>query len=125
MTNLHTIIQHPTKWEQIALGYDKLLFYEPACHNQCTDLCLIHTTPNTLTNDYTNQNQHIHPRPQQHTNHPLHPTHLEHPKPPLYILKDCTHFPIYLIANNRTHKYKYKYKILKNIYILPMPIITS
>lgn len=42
----------PNKIEKLTLGHAMLLLCSPTCHNQCTDPCLIHTTPNTIKNEY-------------------------------------------------------------------------
>ena len=83
------------------------------CPTQCTRQCPTHTTPNTLKDEYKILNHNIPLNPQIHHIHVPPPTMVEYPKPPLYILKDPIHFPIYKIKNDRPCKYTDKYKIKK------------
>ena len=109
-----TYYNKPTKTEKIALEYARKLFCEPICLIQCTHSCSTHRTPNTLNNEYKILNHNIHIRPQEyHTQLPPSLS-LEHPKPPSYIIKDPTHFPIQSIRNDRPCAYTNKYKITKN-----------
>ena len=103
----------PTKTKKLTLNQAKTLFCKTPCHSQCPNMCLTHTTPNTLKNEYHVQNHNIHTRPREHNTHPPPPPPLEYRKPPLHILKDPTNFPIHIILNNRPSTYKDKYKITK------------
>ena len=108
-----TYYNQPTKTEKIALEYARKLFCESICLTQCTHPCPTHTTPNTLKNEYKILNHNTHIRPQEHHTQLPPPLSLEHPKPPPYILKDPTHFPIQSIRNDRPCAYTDKYKITK------------
>ena len=119
-----TYYNKPTKIQKIALEYARKLFCEPMCLTQCAHPCPTHAPPNTLKNEYQILNHNIHTRPQeQHIELPP-PLSLEHPKPPSYIFKDPTHFPIQSIRNDRPCVYTDKYKITKKLHVQSMPMDT-
>ena len=104
----------PTKPIKIALEYARKIFCEPPCHNQCPNLCLTHTTPNTLKAAYKIQNHHINPNISRHNIHLMSPPLPEYPKPPSRIQHNHTQFTIQSIINNHPHTYKNKHKIIKH-----------
>ena len=79
----------------------------------CTRQCPTHTTPNTLKDEYKILNHNIPLNPQIHHTYVPPSIMVEYPKPPPYILKDPTHFPIYKIKNDRPCAHTDKYKIKK------------
>ena len=103
----------PTQLEKTALEYARKLFCKPACLTPYTRQCLTHTTPNTLKDVYKILNHNIPLNPQRHHTYVPPSIMEEYPKPPPYILKDPTHFPIYKIKNDRPCAYTDKYKIKK------------
>ena len=73
----------PTKIEKLALNQARTLFCKTPCHSQCPNICLTHTTPNTLKNEYHIQNHSMYtqgrvstictPQPHHHQNTQNHP----------------------------------------------------